>query len=75
MRVVALPLKPGQSVADQLREIAAQIDAGEYGGVLSVAWVADCGGGTIEVGFCGQSPLEGAHAHLLLAMGMRKLEG
>lgn len=75
MNVVQFPLTPGSSLAEQLRALADQIDQGDYGEVLNVAWVADCGGGHIEVGFCGQSPLEGAHAHLMLAMGMRKLEG
>jgi ABC-type taurine transport system substrate-binding protein len=72
--VVAFPSNPAQSVAEQLRAVADQIDAGEFGEVLSVSWVADCGSGHIEVGFVGSSPLPGAAAHMSLALGMRKLE-
>lgn len=72
--IARLPVRPHESVADQLRAVADQIDAGEFGEVHSVSWVADVGGGRVEVGFCGQSPLAGAAAHISLAMGMRKLE-
>lgn len=72
--VVAFPTKNGDSIADQLRAVADQIDAGDFGQVISIAWVADCGGNHVEVGFVGNSPIPGAAAHLSLALGMRKLE-
>ena len=68
---------PGQSCANvsaQLRNLADEIDRGDYGDAHSVTWVVDCGDARIEVGFSGQSPLPAGAAHLSLAMGMRKLE-
>jgi hypothetical protein len=73
-KVVAFPHNAVYSVADQLRAVADQIEAGEFGQVHSVSWVADCGDGQIQVGLVGNSPLPGPTAHLMLAMGMRKLE-
>lgn len=73
-KVVALPVKAGERISDQLRDLAARIELGDYGTVHSVSWVADVDGGKVEVGFIGQSPLPGAAAHLSLALGMRKLE-
>jgi hypothetical protein len=60
-------------VSGGLRRLADQIDAGEYGDAHAFAWVVDCGG-HIEVGMLGQTAEAGAVAHLLLALGMRKLE-
>lgn len=75
MAVHPLPTQPSESIADQLRTLAAQIEAGEYGTVHSVTWVVDVGG-SVEVGHFGKAPFpeSGPVSHLLLAMGMRKLE-
>ena len=71
-----IALRPGseESIAEQLRTVADQIERGEFGEVLSLSWVADLGGNQVEVGFVGNSPLPGAATHLMLALGMRKLE-
>jgi hypothetical protein len=73
--VARLPAQPAQSIADQLRALAERIESGEYGEVHSVTWVADIGG-MVEVGHCGNAPFPeaGPVSHLILAMGMRKLE-
>jgi hypothetical protein len=72
--VAQLPGTYPRSIADELREIADRIERGEFGAVYSVTWVADCGGGQVQVDFIGPSPLPGAAAHLSLALAMRKLE-
>jgi len=72
--VRTLPLPADSTIPDQLRDLAEIIESGKYGVVHSLTWVADCGGGLIEVGLLGASPLPGATAHLMLAVGMRKLE-
>ena len=46
-------------VSKCLRELAAEIDAGNYGDAHNVAWVVACGNGRIEGGMI-------AKAHLLL---------
>lgn len=74
-KVVKLPLSAGErGIGAELRDLAQRIEAGEFGPVQSVSWVADKGDGTVEVGFIGPSPLPSPTAHLMLAMGMRKLE-
>lgn len=73
-KVLSLPVGAGESIAAQLRGLADQIESGSHGAIHSVSWVADCGDGKVEVGFIGASPLPGPAAHLLLSMGMRKLE-
>ena len=72
--VVKLPDLDLADVPRTLRNLADAIERGEYGQAFNAAWVIDCGDGKVAVGMCGQSPLPGADAHLLLAMGMRKLE-
>lgn len=72
--VVPFPFVTPADIPEKLRELAARIEAGEFGEVHSIAWVADVGAMKVEVGFIGMSPLEGAAAHLMLSMGMRKLE-
>lgn len=65
---------PSRGVADipeQLRNIAAAIEAGEYGEVREGALVL--GGDQLDVFGIG-SPADGTVAHYLLARGQRKLE-
>ncbi len=73
-KVVPFPFASPEQIPEKLRELAARIEAGEFGEVHGVAWVADVGAMNVEVGFIGMSPLEGPATHLMLAMGMRKLE-
>lgn len=73
-KVLRLPIGGARGVAAELRDLAARIEAGEFGEIHSVAWVADCGDMKVEVGLVGASPLPGPAAHLLLSMGARKLE-
>lgn len=72
--VVAFPIQPGEDIPEQLRDLAERVQSGEFGIVHSLTFVADCGSGKVEVGMLGNSPLPGPAAHLMLAMGMRKLE-
>jgi len=72
--VISLPAVQSDNIPDQLRELADRIELGGLGAVHSVTWVADVDSGKVDVGLCGTSPIPGATAHLMLAMGMRKLE-
>ena len=69
---------PGTNVADipaRLRDLASAIEEGNFGDAHGLAWVIDCGDGRCEVGYLGHAPgIAGADAHLLLAIGQRKLE-
>lgn len=73
-KVLSFPFTKPDDIPAQLRDLAARIEAGEFGAVHSVSWVADVGEMRVEVGFIGPTPLPGAAAHLMLSMGMRKLE-
>ena len=58
-----------------LREIADQIEAGDFGGAHNLAWVIDCGDGKVEVGMLGRAGEPGAVAHFLFSLGQQKLLG
>lgn len=72
-KVLPFPFCRPEDIPGRLRELADRIEAGEFGEIHSIAWVADCGGGNVAVGLVGASPLEGPQAHILLHMGMLKL--
>lgn len=74
MKLLTLPQMDISDLSGALRRIADQIDSGEIEEAHNVAYVIDAGDGEIIVGLLGKAPEPGATAHLLLAMGMRKLE-
>lgn len=75
MKIVELPTGNLADVASRLRDLADAIAEGHFGDAHTLAWVIDCGNGHTEVGFLGRTPgVAGAEAHLLLAIGQRKLE-
>ena len=75
MKIVEFPGGDLTNVAARLRDLADSIEEGAFGEAHSLAWVIDCGDGHCEVGFLGRGPgIAGADAHLLLAIGQRKLE-
>lgn len=75
MNIVEIPIANIGSIAARLRDLATAIEEGNFGDAHNVAWVIDCGGGNVQVGYLGRSPsVAGADAHLLLAIGQRKLE-
>lgn len=75
MNIIDLPVKDIGSIAQRLRDLADAIEEGHFGDAHNVAWVIDCGGGKVEVGFLGRSPgVAGADAHLLLGIGLHKLQ-
>lgn len=75
MNVVELPVGDISKVSARLRDLADAIDEGHFGDAHAVAWVIDCGNGRNEVGLIGRGPgVAGADAHLMLAIGQRKLE-
>ena len=72
--LVAFPERDLKDLPRALRALAESVEKGEYDEAHNLAWVMDCGSARIEVGFLGQSPYPGSDAHLLLALGQRKLE-
>jgi hypothetical protein len=75
VKVVEIPIADIGNVAERLRSLADAIAEGDFGDAHNVAWVIDCGNGHQEVGYIGRAAgIAGADAHLLLAIGMRKLE-
>lgn len=72
-KIVSFPVKFGDDIPSQLRDLADRVERGEFGTVHSVTWVADQADGKVEVGHLGQSPLPGPVAVQMLFMGMQKL--
>lgn len=74
MKVLQFPAQSSDDIPGMLRDLADQIERGEFGIVHGLSWVADCGDGRIEIDYCGKSPQPGINAHFLFALGMRRLE-
>ena len=74
MNVIELKPRDIGDLPRGLRDLADEIEAGDYGTPDSLVWVLDRNG-IIDVGMIGHSPEPGAVAHLLLHMAARKLEG
>jgi len=72
--VIHLPVTGINDAPSALRALADGIERGEWGAAHQVAYVVDTGDGFVQVGMAGKSASPGAEAHLLLSMGMRKLE-
>lgn len=62
------------SIAEVLRLMADQIEAGAFGQSHTMAWVIDCGGGEIEIGLAGKAVSPGIVAYYLYGLAQRKLE-
>jgi len=75
LNVVKFPEDDANNVVAGLRNLADNIEAGQFGDAHNLAWVIDKGDGAISVGLLGRSGSPGAEAHLLLALGLRNLEG
>ena len=60
-------------VVTGLRNLANNIEAGNYGDAHNLAWVINCGNGDVETGFLGEAKEPGAELFLLLAMGTHKI--
>ena len=73
--VLKLPDRDLTDVPRALRALADAVERGEFADAHNVAWVIDCGDSRVECGLAGPAPEPGAAAHLLLAIGQRKLEG
>lgn len=74
MKLVQFPERVAfVDVAQGLRNLADQIDAGEFGDAHNVAWVIDCGGSDVQIGLLGKAASPGAEAHLLLTLAAAKI--
>lgn len=71
--VVELPAVDPTDLPNRLRDIAQQIEDGDYGDAHNLAWVIDCGDGRIEIGLLGRAATIGAELHLLLTTGALKI--
>lgn len=56
-----------------LRDLADRIQTGQYGSANNLAWVIDRGNSDIHVGLMGRAAAPGSEAHLLLAMGQKRI--
>ena len=75
MKLVQLPLPGVTDIATGLRNLATQIEDGEFDDAHNLAWVIDCGDNRIELGMLGPSPSPGTEAHYLYCLAQRALEG
>ena len=73
LNVVPHPTADINDVVARLRSLADNIESGNFGTVHNVAWVADCGGGKVEVGLVGFAPEPASAAHFLFHCGAMKL--
>lgn len=74
LKVVEFPTSGLVSVADGLRNLAAEIESGDHGDAHNLVWVVDCGDGVVGVGLLGKSASPGAEAYYMLGLAQRKLE-
>ncbi len=68
---------PAQNVGDiprGLRELAEQIEKGQFGDAHTLAWVIDCGDANIQLGLLGSCSEPGPVGYHLYGMAMRKLD-
>jgi hypothetical protein len=73
MKVVELPVHSVGDIANGLRRLADDIDAGKYRDAYNVVWIVDCGSGKVELGMLGQSAEPGAVSLLLMKLAERKI--
>lgn len=74
MELIEFPRSTVHDIPSGLRNLADQIEAGEFL-PHTLVWAIDEGDGEVSVGLLGAAQAPGAEAHLLLAAAMRKLEG
>jgi hypothetical protein len=72
--VVQLPRIDIQDVPNTLRNLADNIEAGDFGEVVSLAWVLKSANHSIQPGFIGASQSPQADGYLLFNMALRELE-
>lgn len=68
---------PDVNVGDipkSLRNLADQIERGDYGDCHNIVWVMDEGDSNISVGLMGKSAEPAPLAYFLMGLGMRKME-
>lgn len=75
VKVLKMPERNVQDIPRALRTLAEEVEQGKLGDCHNIAWVVDVGGGRVEVGLLGAAAEAGPTAHLLLAKGLRALEG
>lgn len=74
LKIVPHPTADIRDVAARLRSLADSIESGKFGeNVHNIAWVADCGGGNVEVGLIGVAAEPASAGHFLLHCGALKL--
>ena len=72
--VKALPGGDIRDVPTRLRALADDVESGRFGDAHALAWVIDCGNGTIKLGLLGAAAESAPTAHLLFGMAMHKLQ-
>ena len=74
-KLVEFPIASVQDIPARLRELADDIELGNYGDAHSLGWIIDEGDGIISVGLLGTASCPAAELHLLCGIAMRKIEG
>ena len=67
---------PGAQVSDIpacLRDLAENIEAGNFGEAIALLWVLDCGDGQVEVGLSGRAGEPAPTAHFLAGAAQKRL--
>lgn len=74
MKVIALPDRNLADLPNQLRRLADQVEAGELGDVVSIAWVLELSDENYDCGLIGQTPMPKEHMYYLLGMAKKYIE-
>lgn len=76
IKVVELPKASHLNIPEQLRELAKEIEDGEYGEVHHLVWItSNEDQARFDVGLCGKSSESKAVAHFIMSLAQRRLEG
>lgn len=76
MRVLKFPNAPQTDIPGALRQLAAEIERGDFGDVSALVWVCHSkrDGEDVSIGALGRLPDPAPGAYLLLGLAQRKIE-
>lgn len=72
--LIKFPKNDSVDIPTSLRNLADQIENGEYDDAHTLAWAIDCGDGRIELGLCGNCSEPSTTAYFLFGLAKYKLE-
>lgn len=74
LKIVTIDQPSAFDIPAALRNLATDIENGDFGNPHNLAWIIDCGGGRIEIGVLGKVSELAPVAYWLFGLAKRKLE-